>query len=174
MSTKAIHAIYDDDEVLVSAAKKIHDSGIKIKEVFSPCHVHGLAEALHVPRTRLPICAFIYGIIGLGLACLMTWYMMVYDWPMDVGGKPSWTFYHNVPAFVPVLFEGVVFTSAHLMYWTLLFRSQIFPGVKPENPDPRTTDDKFLMLIEAANISDADRISSMLKETGASEIKIVE
>jgi|ERR1035437_7638299 hypothetical protein len=172
MSTKAIHAIYDDDEVLVSAAKKIHAAGICVKEVFTPFAVHGLPEALHVPRTRIAICAFLFGLTGLGLASLGLWYMMISDWPMDVGGKPNWTFYHNVPAWIPVMFEFTVFCAAHLMFWTLLFRSWILPGVKPKNPDPRTTDDKFLVLIET-NTEDVDKISLMLKETGASEIKVV-
>lgn len=170
MSTKAIHAIYDDDEVLVSAAKKLHAAGIKVKEVFTPFPVHGLPEALHYPRTRLAIAAFIYGCTGLALGCLMMWYMNIFDWPQDIGGKPNWTFYHNVPAFIPPLFESAVFSAAHLMYWTLLFRSWIFPGVKPKNPDPRTTDDKFLVWIET---NDTDKVSRFLKETGASEIKIV-
>ena len=167
---KSIHAIYDDDEVLVSAAKKIHAAGIKVKEVFTPFAVHGLAEALHVPRTRLAICSFMYGLTAMSLACLAIWYFMVSDWPMDVGGKPSWTLYHNIPAFMPPIFEFTVFCSAHLMFWTLLFRSWILPGVSPKNPDPRTTDDKFLMLIET---NDTDKVSRLLKETGASEIKIV-
>src|SRR3972149_342685 len=166
----SIHAIYDDDEVLVSAAKKIHAAGIPVKGVFTPFAVHGLPEALHVPRTRIAICAFLYGLGGLGLGCLMMWYMMISDWGMDVGGKPNWTFYHNVPAFIPPLFEGTVFCAAHLMYWTLLFRSWIFPGVKPKNPDPRTTDDKFLVWIET-NSNDVDRISRMLKETGAFSLR---
>ena len=31
------------------------------------------------------------------LAMLASWYYMVYDWPMGLGGKPNWTFYHNEP-----------------------------------------------------------------------------
>ena len=170
MSTKSIHAIYDDDEVLVSAAKKIHAAGISVKEVFTPFAVHGLAEALHVPRTRLAIASFCYGLTAMLLACLGIWYFMISDWPMDVGGKPNWTLYHNIPAFMPPIFEFTVFCSAHLMFWTLLFRSWILPGVRPKNPDPRTTDDKFLMWIET---NDTDKVSRLLKETGASEIKIV-
>jgi len=172
MSNKSIHAIYDDEEVLVAAAKKIHAAGIPVKEVFTPFAVHGLAEALHIPRTRIAIAGFLYGCTGLSLGCLMMWYMMVRDWPMDVGGKPSWTFYHNVPAWIPPLFECAVFCTAHLMYITFLLRSWILPGVKPKNPDPRTTDDKFLMLIET-NSHEVDEISRMLKESGASEIKIM-
>lgn len=170
MSSKEIHAIYDDDEVLLNAAKKLHGSGVKVKEVFTPFPVHGLPEALHVPRTRLAICAFIYGFTGLGLGCLMMWYMMNSDWAQDVGGKPSWTFYENVPAFIPPLFEAAVFTAAHMMYWTMLFRSWILPGVSPKNPDPRTTDDKFLVQIET---QDEEGVTKLLKETGAIEIKLV-
>lgn len=169
MSTKAIHALYDDDEVLVSAAKKIHASGIRVKEVFTPFPVHGLPEALHVPRTRLAICSFIYGFTAMGLACLATWYFMISDWPMDVGGKPNKTLYHNIPAFIPVIFEFTVFCAAHLMFWTLLFRSWLFPGVRPKNPDPRTTDDKFLVWIET---NDVESVSKLLKETGAIEVKV--
>ncbi len=170
MNTQAIHAIYDDDEVLVSAAKKIHAAGIKVKEVYTPFAVHGLPEALHTPRTRIAICAFIFGITGTTLACLGTWYFMISDWPMDVGGKPNGTLYHNIPSFIPVIFEFTVFCAAHLMFWTLLFRSWLFPGVTPKNPDPRTTDDKFLVWIET---SDVEKVSHLLKETGASEIKII-
>lgn len=170
MSKKEIHGIYDDDEVLLSAAKKLYSSGVTVKEVFTPFPVHGLPEALHVPRTRLAICAFIYGFTGLGLGCLMMWYMMNSDWPQDVGGKPNWTFYHNVPAFIPPLFEAAVFSAAHLMFWTLLFRSWILPGVRPKNPDPRTTDDKFLVQIET---DDEIGVTKMLKETGAIEVKVV-
>lgn len=165
-----IHAIYDDDEVLVSAAKKIHAAGIQVKEVFSPFPVHGLPEALHVPRTRIAIAAFIYGLTGLSLAALMIWYMMIHDWPQNIGGKPNWTLYHNIPAFIPPFFEGTVFTTAHMMFWTFLFRCWIFPGVRPKNPDPRTTDDKFLVVIETGH---ADDVSKLLRETGASEINIV-
>lgn len=89
---------------------------------------------------------------------------------MDIGGKPNWTLYHNIPAFLPSIFEFTVFCSAHLMFWTLLFRSWILPGVKPKNPDPRTTDDKFLVLIET---NDVESVSQLLKETGASEIKVL-
>jgi hypothetical protein len=51
-------------------------------------------------------------------------------------------------------------------------RSKIGPFVKASNPDPRTTDDKFLM--EVAVSGDEKKLDSFLKETGAIETKIVE
>lgn len=171
MSKKVIHGIYDDDDQLKDGAKLLRTNGIKVKDVFSPFPVHGLDALIGVPRTRLAITAFVYGITGTCLATLMMWYMMISDWPTDVGGKPNWGYFFNMPAFIPITFESTVLCAAHLMFWTFMFRSWLLPGVTPKNPDPRTTDDKFLMLIEA-NDADVDKIVGMLKQTGASEVNL--
>lgn len=171
MSKAIIHGIYDDDDQLKDGARRLVASGIRIKDVFSPFPIHGIDPIIGIPRTRLAICAFIYGITGTTLATLMIWYMMVQDWPTDVGGKPSFAYYMNVPAFIPITFESTVLCAAHGMAITFFLRSWLLPGVTAKNPDPRTTDDKFLMLIETR----ADRvqdIESVLKETGASEVNI--
>lgn len=170
MNNKTIHGIYDDEELLLKGIKEIRAKGIQIKEVYTPFPVHGLDPVLGVPRTRLAICAFIYGMVGVGLGVLMMWYMTIIDWPMDVGGKPNFTFIDNLPAFVPVLFECGVFCAAHLMVLTFFLRSWLLPGVTAKNPDPRTTDDMFLMEIEIDNSTDINEVVSIIKETGATEV----
>ena len=171
MSKRVIHGIYDDDHLLTEGAKLLRTNGIKVSEVFSPFPVHGIDPIIGVPRTRLAICAFMYGITGTALGTLMMWYMMIHDWPMNIGGKPNWQYFYNIPAFIPITLECTVLCAAHLMFWTFLFRSWVLPGVSPKNPDPRTTDDKFLMLIEA-NEGDVDKVVGILKETGASEVNL--
>ena len=94
---------------------------------------------------------------------------MILDWPQNIGGKPSFAYYLNMPAFVPIIFEMTVLFAAHLMVITYFFKSKLFPGQKATNPDVRTTDDKFLMEIES---DDEKAISSILKETGATEITV--
>ena len=171
MNKTTIHGIYDDDDQLKDGAIKLRDAHINVKEVFSPFPVHGLDPLIGVPRTRLAVVAFLFGITGTCLSTLMMWYMSVQDWPSDIGGKPNWIYYFNLPAFIPVTFESTVFCAAHLMFLTFLFRSNLFPGVSPTNPDPRTTDDRFLMLLEVdeAKVKEA---TSILKQTGASEVNI--
>jgi hypothetical protein len=169
MSKVVIHAIYDDEEPLLANAKQIRSQGFHIKDVFSPFPVHGLDAAIGVPRTRLAICAFIYGLTGASLATLMMWYMMVHDWPTDVGGKPSFSYYMNVPAFIPITFESTVLCAAHGMAITFFLRSWLVPGAKAKNPDPRTTDDKFLMVIETKE-ENKTTIEALLKNGGASEV----
>jgi hypothetical protein len=77
-----------------------------------------------------------------------------------------------MPAFVPILFEMTVFFAAHLMVITLYMRSKLWPFRKADNPDPRTTDDKFLM--EVAVEDNEKEITTLLKKTGAIEISLNE
>ena len=171
-SSKVIHAIYTDDDILMSAVKKVKAAKYHIEEVFTPFPVHGLDKAMGLAPTRLAITSFLYGLTGLTVAIVMMNYMMIQDWPQDIGGKPSFTYYQNMPAFVPIMFELTVFFAAHLMVITFYLRSKIWPFRKPENPDPRTTDDHFLM--EVAVEGDAKALESLLKETGAVEINLVD
>jgi len=169
MSNTTIQAIYDDDDVLLSAVKDIKAANYHIEEVFTPFPVHGLEKAAGLANTRIAILSFIYGIIGLSFAIWMMDYMMILDWPQNIGGKPSFSFAENSPAFVPIMFELTVFFAAHLMVITFYMRSKLWPFKEAENPDVRTTDDHFLVEVSTGeNVAD---LESLLKKSGAKEIK---
>lgn len=172
MSKKLIHGLYNDDDVVLAGVKTLRSKGFEIKEVFSPFPIHGLDHAMGLKPTRLAITAFIYGCLGLIGAITMTYYMMIADWPQNIGGKPSFTWIENMPAFVPIMFECTVLCAAHLMSITYMIRNKIYPGAKAENPDPRTTDDMFLMEVEVEG--DGAELVALMKETGAVEVKEVE
>ena len=146
-TSKVIHAIYTDDDVLMSAVKKVKAERYHIEEIYTPFPVHGLDKAMGLAPTRIAITSFIYGLIGLTVAVWMMNYMMIEDWPRNIGGKPSFSYLQNMPAFVPIMFELTVFFAAHLMVITFYLRSRLWPFKNPENPDLRTTDDHFLMEI---------------------------
>ncbi len=171
-SSKVIHAFYTDDEVLVDAVKKVKAENHHIEEVFCPFPVHGLDKAMGLANTRLAIASFMYGITGLFFAVWMTDYMMIQDWPQDIGGKPNFSWWANMPAFVPILFEMTIFFAAHLMVITFYMRSRLWPFKAAENPDPRTTDDHFLMEIPVDG--NEDELLSLLNGTGAVEINVVD
>jgi hypothetical protein len=173
MASKVIHAIYTDDDLLLQAVKQVREARYHIAEIYTPFPVHGLDKAMGLAPTRIAIASFLYGLVGLGVAILMMDYMMIVDWPQDIGGKPSFSFLQNLPAFVPIIFELTVFFAAHLMVITFYMRSRIWPFKTAENPDVRTTDDHFLMEIDVAN-HDLDSLTSFLKETGALEINLID
>lgn len=172
MSKKVIHAIYDDEEILLNSVKSLKSQGIDITEVFSPFPIHGLDPVLGLKETRMAITSFIYGCIGLSFGGLLIYYIMISgagkSWPMNIGGKPNFTFYQNLPSFVPIMFECTVLFAGHLMALTYFFRNKLYPGSTSTSPDPRTTDDKFLVEIQIDN--NEDMIKSILNETGVLEI----
>ena len=173
MSNKVIHALYNDDDILMDAVKKVKAAHHHIDEVFTPFPVHGLDKALGLAPTKLAITAFLYGLTGLSFAIWMTNYMMIEDWPQDIGGKPSFSYIENMPAFVPIMFELTVFFAAHLMVLTFYMRSKLWPFKKAENPDVRTTDDHFLMAVDAGH-HDTEEVMDFLRNTGAIEINLID
>lgn len=172
MAEKVIYAMYDDDDVLKDGAKKLVAKGVKVADVFSPFPIHGIDPIIGVKHTRLGIMAFLYGLTGTALATLGMNYFMVHDWPMNIGGKPNDTYLDNVLAFIPITFEFTVLCAAHGMAITYLLLNKTLPGMPATNPDPRTTDDKFVMelrLSDNGQFSEGE-LMAMLNETGVIEI----
>ena len=160
--------VFDDEDVLVDAVRSLRTQGVRIHEVFTPFPVHGLDDVLGYRRTRLPIAAFFFGLLGTCLALLMQFWMLGYDWPMIIGGKP----FAALPPFIPVTFELTVLLSALGMVATFLIISDMKPYGKPRQFDVRSTDDKLVMAIDldvnkSQNLND---ITKLLKDAGASEV----
>lgn len=160
--------VFEDEDVLLDAVKKVRSSGVKIHEVYSPFPVHGLDTALGYKRTRLPIAAFMFGLTGTSLALIMQIWMLGYDWPMIIGGKN----FVSLPPFIPVTFELTVLLAALGMVATFLIVSDMKPYAWPRQFDLRSTDDKHVMAIDVDvnNKKSKDEITKLLKDAGASEV----
>ncbi|QNF33464.1 DUF3341 domain-containing protein [Adhaeribacter swui] len=164
---KFILGVFEDEEVLLHAIENIRAAGTKIYEVFTPFPVHGIDDVLGIKRSRLPIAAFLYGCCGLAFALWMQIYMMGYDWPMIIGGKP----HVALPSFIPVSFELTVFCTAHGMVLTFLIVCGLYPRLKVPVLDVRSTDDKFVMAIEVKEgVTDITKVNDLLRSNGAVEV----
>lgn len=99
---------FDDPHDLLVAARRVRDAGYRRIDAYTPMPVDGLAAALGVRRTRMPLVILTGGILG-GLAgfALQVW-VNVFAYPLNIGGRPlvSW------PSFVPVTFEMTILTAA--------------------------------------------------------------
>ncbi len=160
-------AIFEDEDVLIDAVKQVRNDGVKIKEVYTPFPIHGLDTALGYKMSRLPIAAFLFGMTGTILALTMMYYMMGFDWPMNIGGKN----FVALPPFIPVTFEVTVLLSALGMVATFLIVSDLKPYKIPRMFDIRSTDDKFVMAIDLSeNTKNKEEINQILQNSGASEV----
>jgi len=159
--------IFNDEDILINAVKKIRAKGVKIHEVFTPYPVHHLEDYLGYKRSWMPKAAFMFGLTGTICAIIMQTYMMGIDWPMIIGGKS----YIAIPDFVPVSFEMTVLFAAFGMSFTFFFVRSLFPHTVPMMFDRRATDDKHVMAIDLANntLSESE-IKAILSEVSAEEV----
>lgn len=163
-----ILGVFDDEDVLLNAVTQVRNSGVKIQEVYSPFPVHGLDEVLGYKRSRLPIAAFLFGMLGTTLALTMQFYMMKFDWPMIIGGKDHAAF----PAFIPVTFELTVLLAAFGMVGVFMVSSNLKPWGQARIFDLRITDDKHVMAIDLATNAGIgeEKLAEVLKLSGATEV----
>lgn len=166
--THFVTGVYEDEDVLLDAIKQVRSSGIKIHEVYSPYPVHGIDDYLGYKRSKLPIAAFLFGVLGTTLALTMQYYMMAFDWPMIIGGKD----YGAFPDFIPVTFELTVLLAAFGMVGVFMVSTDLKPWAQPRIFDLRITDDKHVMAIDIVNNSaiELSTIEEILRSSGASEV----
>jgi len=149
VSRRLLVLAFEREGDLLRAVGHARAVGHEIVEVYAPYPVHGLPEAQGLAPSRLPWVCLAGGLLGLagGLA-LQAWTSAV-DWPLNVGGKPflSW------PAFVPVAFELVILFAGLLTVAAFLHRERLWPGKRLAVPLPRTTDDRFALVLAPAGAS---------------------
>lgn len=90
-------------EVLV-AARHAREAGYRAMDAYTPFPVEGLAEEVGLARTGVPLAFLVGGLVGGSLAFLMQSYAAIWDYPLNVGGRPLFSW----PSFVPITFELTV------------------------------------------------------------------
>ena len=162
--------IWLDDHDMVKAAKRTREMGVTQAEAISPFPLHGIDDALGIPRSFIPWVTFVFGMTGCVLGILFTWYVAASDWPLNIGGKPMWSF----PAFVPVIFECTVLFAALSSVAAMILTNGL-PKVDPVIIDPALTCHKFAIFVpETDRAYNEAELEKMFKELGADEVRKAE
>ena len=157
---------YKDPDSTSASVKALSAEGIKVYDVYSPFPIHGMENLLGFKRSRLTVAAFFFGLTGTTCAVLMQVFMLVWDWPVDIGGKPHF----QGPAIVPITFELTVLFAAFGMVFTFFFVNKMFPWKNPNIFDARVTDDTFVVAIDQSSLKDRQKAEAIFNQTGAFEI----
>ncbi len=143
-------AEYEDENCLLTAARKVRDSGYTKTDAFTPFPIHGIDEALGIKPTILPFIVLCAGFTGLGTALLMQWWTNAVDYPYIISGKP----FGITPASIPVAFELTVLFSAFTAFLGMIalnqlprFSNPIFTNARFD----RATDDRFFLYVQATD-----------------------
>ncbi len=167
MNRRLLVAAFEREEDILGATRACRNEGIKIVDVWTPYPVHGLDEIMGLARSRLPLVTLILAIIGGGLKIWFEYWTTESSWPLNVGGKP----WDSLPAFIPVTFEVMVLTAGISTVVAFLIATRLRPGKAPLTPDPRATDDRFVLVVEEADSTfDVEHVTGLLEGYNAFDI----
>jgi hypothetical protein len=101
-------AQFHSGDDLAAAAKVVRVAGYTVVEAFAPYPMPDVAKALGYRRSGVSALVFLGGLLGAASGFYMLYWVCVYGYPLNVGGRPlnSW------PVFIPITFELAVLTAA--------------------------------------------------------------
>lgn len=101
-------AEFSEPHDLVHAAAAARRAGYVRYDAYAPYPVEGLEHAMALKPSRLPRFVFLAGVAGLFTAYALQTWVSVYEYPLNIGGRPD----HSWPSFMPVMFELTILFAA--------------------------------------------------------------
>lgn len=143
-------AEFDDGDKLAAAVRKAKAEGYNKLDGYSPIPVGEVADALGYHKSEMGSVMFIGGLIGACAGYFMQCYLMAYDYPLNIGGRP----YVSWPMFIPVTFEMMILTASLSGVFGLIALCGLPQPYHPLFNVPqfdRASSDRFFMSIEASD-----------------------
>jgi uncharacterized membrane protein len=167
-----VMAEFNNPTSLVNAAREARARGYRKLEAYSPFPIEELTEALHLPKSKLPLIVLIGGILGGLTGYLMQYYVTVIYFPINVAGRPL----HSWPMYIVITFELTILFAAisavlgllalcglpmpyHPVFnverFALASRSRFFLCIEARDPlfDRKATED-FLESLDARRVTE--------------------
>jgi hypothetical protein len=168
-----VMAEFDNPASLVTAAREARARGYRKLDAYSPFPIEALTEALHLPKSKLPLIVLIGGILGGIAGYLMQYFVTVIYYPINVGGRPL----HSWPMYIVITFELTVLFAAVSAVFGLLAVCGLPMPYHPTFNVPRfalASRNRFFLCIEAADpLFDRTETESFLESMDAREVSEV-
>jgi Ni/Fe-hydrogenase subunit HybB-like protein len=167
-------AEFDNPDDLLDKARRAYQAGYRKISAYSPFPIEGLAEAIGVRWTILPVLALIGAIVGALAGFFMQYYAAVIDYPWNIGGRPlnSW------PSFMIVTFELAILFSAGITVLGMLLLNRLPMFYHPVFNAARfklASQDRFFLCIKAVDpkfdVAETRQFLESLEPEAVSEVK---
>ena len=172
-SIYGVMAEFDSPTALVNAARAARDKGYRKLDAYSPFPIGELSDVLDLHKNRLPLIVLAGGILGGMVGYLMQYYVTVWDFPINIGGRPL----HSWPAYIVITFEMTILLAAISAVMGLLALCGLPMFYHPAFNVPRfalASRNRFFLLIEATDpLFDARATSEFLETLEPKEVSEV-
>jgi hypothetical protein len=141
-------AEFKTPEELIEATHQAHQAGYRRMDAYTPFPIEEVGHALGARGTRLPYIVLAGGLFGAIFGFSMQVYTMMVDYPLNVGGRPlfSWL------SFIPGTFETTVFLAAFAAVFGMIALNGLPQPYHPVFGVPGfdiASHERFLLQIEA-------------------------
>ncbi|WP_440999513.1 DUF3341 domain-containing protein [Fodinibius sp. SL11] len=166
-------AEFRNPKELVDAASSVKKSGYKDFDTYAPFPIHGMEKAMGLKKSPLGWIVLGGALTGMiGALTLMIW-VMGYEYPMNISGKP----FINFPIYIPITFELTVLLAAFATTFGMLALNKL-----PRLHNPlfsverfsKASDDGFFVHIEASDdLFSEEKVKKLFQDNGATHIETV-
>lgn len=172
VSYKGILGHFRTPDAALEAAARVRDSEWTHFDFLTPFPIHGMEDAMGQKRSWVPYITALLAVAGILAAQGLQNYIMVYDWPMNFGGKPLFAW----PAFIPITFELMVLFGAvgTAIVAIVAGKRDTVPQPPPMAIETGASVDRFVLWISATDPRyDEGQALEFARSLGALEVRAV-
>ena len=164
---------FTEPDACVEAARRLRESGIAGLDAYSPYPLHGIDEALALPRSKVPIVALTGGVLGAIGGYALQWYLNSKAYPINVGSRPPHGFWTNIP----ITFESGVLIAVLSIFFGSIFGFFALPRTYHplfESERFRTASlDAYWVSAETSDEDAVPELEKKFREVGAHKVHSV-
>jgi mono/diheme cytochrome c family protein len=173
-SVFGVLGLFGSADELLEAIPKVKAEGFAELEAYTPYPVHGIDEALDLPKSKLGVLVFLIGSLACISAFTFEWWTSTVSYPLRTGGKP----FNGWQGWVLVMVEATILFSTFTAGIGMLFAFNKLPffgnPILPSKAITSITRDRFaLVLVAADGILDVESAAAALRAAGAESIEVV-
>lgn len=166
-------AEFNNPADLLTAAVKVRNAGYKAFDCHSPFPVHGMDEAMGLKRSPLGWMVGIMSFTGLALAYLLQGWTSAIDYPLNIAGKPFFSY----QAYVPVGFGFAVLFGALTAFFGMMALNKLpqpwHPVFYSDSFEKMTTDGFYVSIESTDEKFDAEKTADFMSEIGAERVELL-
>jgi hypothetical protein len=164
---------FSEPDACVDAARKLREGGVAGLDAYSPYPLHGIEEALDLPKSKVPLVALVGGLLGASGGYVMQWWMNGINYPINVGNRPPHGFWTNIP----ITFECGILLAVISIFFSSVFGFFGLPRTYHpvfESEQFRTASlDRFWISAETDDEAQVPGLMEKLRAAGAARVHAV-